>query len=127
MKKNAINFLKFMNLVPIVDLGFRKPSTVNPNVPAPCICPFHANFFPLCEKILPNHITNADVFCNPSCTSKEHVFRNKHDFVEHLKRSSRDWHHAMLLHFLSLVHDDPDILEDKKRKGKGKKRKNKRG
>ena len=70
MKKNVINFLKFMNLVPIVDLGFRKPSTVHHNVAAPCICPFHAKFLPLCERILPDHITNADVFCNPSCTSK---------------------------------------------------------
>ena len=68
--------------------------------------------------MIPEEYMKGQVF-NKTCDGKFMVYPNMNSFVQNCKNSN-DWHHGMLLKYISCIHDKPEILVSKKKRNKKK-------
>ena len=110
--------------MPVVDGNFRVNQNANRlKQISPCVCPFHDGFKCLIEDLIPEKYRKGEVF-SKKCTSKHMIFTDWNSFAQHC-RGSNDWHHDMLLKYISVIHDKPSILEKHKANPNKKKRRKK--
>ena len=96
-------FIKFIAMIPIVDMGFRHPHNSMQQMSNRCICPFHGRFEDLWKACDMNWYREK---YGCECETREKgVFKSKDLFLEHCLGDVNNWYHRVLGTFLRQLYD----------------------